>query len=139
MKAQFTDKDGITPAIRDRIRKLEGAGRTAALEVMGIVVRDWAVQAFTDETMRAAPWPDKKDGTPATLQLTHALIHSYRVEARPRVVEIGSDRPYALTHQVGDDSRGMPARPMLPVTSSGELLPQVKEDISAALWEHLEG
>jgi phage gpG-like protein len=136
MKALFTQRDAITPKLRALLRKLDGEGRRAALEIMGIIVRDWAVEAFTDATKRAAPWPNKKDGTPATLQLTHALIHSYRVEATPRVVEIASDRPYALTHQLGRGA--IPARPMLPLID-GQLLPQVKADINAALDDYLNG
>lgn len=140
MKATFTQRDAITPEIRRRLRKLDGAGKTGALEVMGIVVQTAAVESFTDETKRASPWPEKKDGTPATLQQTHALRQSYQraVVATPRVVEIGSDRPYALAHQLGRKEAGLPARPTLPVDARGELLPEVKEDILGALGDYLD-
>ena len=137
MKAQFTQKDAITPGLRARIRRLDGAGRTAAMEVMGIVVQTAAREAFTDESQRVAPWPAKNDGSEATLVETTALIHSLRVEATARVVEVGSDRVYALTHQLGDDSRGIPARPYLPVVG-GELTAQVREDIVSALGDWLD-
>jgi phage gpG-like protein len=136
MKAQFTQRDAITPELRRLVQKLDGSGRQAALEIMGEVVRTAARESFTDETARVKPWPNKKDGTPATLVLTTALSHSYRVEATPRVVTVGSDRKYALTHQLGDRSRGIPARPMLPVVA-GELTAQVKADIVAAIGDWL--
>lgn len=139
MKAYFTSTDAISRELRARLFKLDGAGRTGALEVMGMIVRDRAVEAFTDAGLRVAPWRNKKDGTPATLVKTGALKKSYRVTATPRVVEIASDRPYALRHQLGDAQPGMPARPMLPVDAAGELPVQLKEDISAALWDYLEG
>jgi phage gpG-like protein len=137
MKAFFTHKDAIGPELRERIRQLDGPGREETLEVMGLVVHARTIESFTDESSRVAPWPDKADGTPATLQLTHALRQSYRVVASPRVVEIGSDRPYALRHQLGDATPGMPARPMLPVDAGGELAPEVKRDIVEALGDHL--
>lgn len=135
MKASFTQKDAVTPALRKLIRKLDDNGRREALEVMGMVIRDWAVESFTDETKRVRPWVDKVDGTPATLQKTHALIRSYRVEPTPRVVVIASDRPYALAHQLG--TTNLPDRPMLPVDDAGELIPQAKEDAQSALWDYL--
>lgn len=139
MKATFTDRDAVTPGLRRLIRKLDGAGRQAALEIMGMVVRDWAVESFTDTTKRVRPWKDKKDGTPATLQVTHHLRESYQrgVRATPRIVEIGSDAPYALRHQMGDQNPGMPSRPMLPVSPDGELLAEVREEIAAALGDYL--
>ncbi len=135
MRAQFTQTDAISPALRKLIKKLDGSGREETLEVMGMVVRDWAVESFTDAGKRVKPWAPKADGTPATLQKTHALIHSYAVEATPRVVEITSDRPYAVYHQLG--TIWMDDRPMLPVDDGGELMPQVKEDINAALADYL--
>ena len=159
MKATFTIKDGITPLVSRMTNKLDSAGRKKVMEVIGMAMRNWAMEAFTDAGKRPAGWKAKRDGTPSTLQGagTPVLRRSLRIEATASEVTVGSDRPYALIHQVGGtitakaggalrfQSGGkrftvkkvtMPARPYLPVTASGAIMAGAAEDaMDAALHE----
>lgn len=153
MQLTLSANDLISPNIRKMAAKLDGGGRKAVLTVMGDALRFWAMEAFTDEEKRPAPWADKMDGTPSTLQSANpTLRRSLRVEASANEVVVGSDRPYALIHQLGGEIRPktgtllrfqsggvwfsvkkvtMPARPYLPITSAGGLMAGAAEEIAA--------
>lgn len=135
MKATFSMRDGMGAGIRALWNAVDGPGKRAALEVMGIVIRDWAVEAFVEPSKRPAAWPLRKDGTPSTLQREFHLRRSLRVEAMESKVIIGSDEEYALVHQTG--GKWMPARPYLPVDTNGELMEPVKEDAEGAMEDYL--
>ena len=61
------------------------------------------------------------------------LRDSFSYEASSAGVEFGSNRLYAATHQYGDDSRGIPARPFLGWSSAEEAA------LDDVLQQHLEG
>jgi phage gpG-like protein len=160
MKFTLSIKDGISPKVDALLRKQSGAGRKAALAVMGMVLRDWAMEAFTDASKRPAAWKAKADGTASTLQGKSPVLRgSLRVEATAEEVTIGTDRKYALIHQVGGvitakaggalrfkGSNGkwvtvkqvtMPARPYLPVMASGAIMPAAGEEAAAAVLDEM--
>ena len=162
MNATFTTSDGITPAVRALIKKLDGSGRQKVMEVIGMAMRNWAMEAFTNPAMRPTPWAAKRDGTASTLQgKSPVLRRSLRVEATASEVTIGTDRAYALIHQLGgviEAKAGgalrfqaggkwftakkvtMPARPYLPVMPGGAMMPAAAEEaMEAALGELTEG
>lgn len=158
MKATLTVTDTITPQIRAMIKKLDGSGRQRVMEVIGVALRNWAMEAFTDPSMRPTPWKAKMDGSASTLQgKSPVLRRSLRVTATAKEAVIGTDRKYALIHQLGGvikakdagalhfQSGGkwftckqvtMPARPFLPVMPGGGIMPAAAEDaMDAAIAE----
>lgn len=161
MKVTLTINDGITPKLRELLARADGPKKTRVLEAMGMAAKFWAVEAFTDASKRPASWPAKRDGQQSTLQKSGVLRRSLRVEATDKSVTIGTDRKYALIHQLGGEIKpktakalkfqsggkwftvkkvNIPARPYLPVRSSGLLMPEAREHIGdAALGELTEG
>lgn len=156
MKATLSISDGISPRVDSMIRKLDGPGRKEMLQVIGEAMRNWSMEAFTNPAMRPAVWPVKTDGTPSTLQGQGmpVLRRSIQVESSSSEVVIGSDRPYALIHQVGGTIRPktagalrfkigdrwiiakkveIPARPYLPVLESGAIMAAAAEDAAEAV------
>lgn len=111
--------DTLTPDIRRRI-SLAGDKRPL-LAAMGQAVRTLSVQAFTDPAKRPQYWAPRKDDKPhALLQKSTLLRKSIRVLGYTgQAVLIGSDRPYAATHQFGRDA--IPARPYMPFYASGQM------------------
>ena len=156
MKATLSIKDAISPAVHAMLVKSDGPGKKVILQVIGESLRNWAMEAFTDASMRPAPWKAKKDGSPSTLQGKNmgVLRRSLQVEATESTVTIGSDRPYARIHQEGGVIRAkgggalrfqgsdgkwymvkqvtMPARPYLPVGADGAIMPAAAEDAAEA-------
>lgn len=155
MKATYTLSNAIGPAITRMIRAQSAEGRRKVMQVIGMAMRNWAMEAFTDPTMRPAVWPAKADGSASTLQgkLKGTLRGSLRVEATESEAVIGSDRVYARIHQTGGVIKAsaggalrfqiggkwvmvkqvtMPARPYLPVNASGDVMPAALEDAADA-------
>jgi len=112
-------KDQITPDLRKKLAGIRD--RRPVLEAMGIELVSLTKRAFNDAALRAAPWPPKKDGSPATLKRKGTLWQSIRITSvTPDAVTVGSDRPYAAVHQLGSSKSkgrgsGIPARPFFPV------------------------
>ena len=93
-------QDNITPQLRKLIEQLRNP--TPVLRAMGAELVSITRQSFEDAALRAAPWPPKKDGTPATLKKTSALQRSIRiVDVTNDHVTVGTDRIYAAIHQLG--------------------------------------
>ena len=94
-------------------RRLAAFGDKEALHTaMADVTVQLAKRAFNSSTLRPAPWAPKKDGSPATLRKNQLLARSpRRVSATPKGAIVGSDRKYAAIHQLGGETRPMPARP----------------------------
>ena len=114
-------RDGITP---DLLRRARAAGdRRPLLAAMGQAVKSLGIQAFTDPAKRAQAWAPRQDvKTHALLQKSTLLRKSIRVIAVSNdTVIIGSDRPYAATHQLGSTKLNIPARPYLPFYASGQM------------------
>ena len=86
-------------------------------------------EGFTDNFARqstagGSPWPPRKDPRPKhpLLILTSALVQSVGTKARGHVerveqrqVELGTNLPYAATHEFGDPSRNIAQRSYLDV------------------------
>ena len=123
MSAHLTIKhDGISP---DLLRKARAAAnKTVFLRAMGMAAVTLAKQAFTDAGLRPSAWPPRKDPGKDhnLLMLSTMLYRSPRVlGVGPEKVIIGSDRPYAATHQLGSQKLNIPARPYWPFHASGAL------------------
>jgi phage gpG-like protein len=124
-------RDQIAPDIRRRVA--QAGDKNPLLMAMGQSVKALGIQAFTDPAKRASYWAPRKDDKPhALLQKSTMLRKSIRVVAisGSRVI-IGSDRPYAATHQLGRD--GIPARPFLPFYKSGDLTALGRQRVERAL------
>lgn len=124
-------RDGISP---DLVRRARAAGdKRPLLQAMGQAVKSLGVQAFTDPAKRAQAWAPRLDDLPhALLQKSTMLRKSIRVTGLSAdTVRIGSDRPYAATHQLGRD--GIPARPFLPFYKTGQMTPLGRQQTERAL------
>jgi phage gpG-like protein len=135
-------KDSITPDLLNRIKALDN--KSDINEAIGLALVSMAVKAFTQTSLRPAPWKSKRKPGPA-LYDTGSLKHSLRVISSDNSkAVIGSDRPYASVHQFGAKPfvitpktakglfwpgakhpvkkvhhPGIPARPFFPFTSDG--------------------
>lgn len=111
--------DTLLPDLRRRVAAC--SDKRPLLEAMGQAVKSLSIQAFTDSSKRPSYWAPRKDDKPhALLQLTTMMRKSIRVTGFTNdSVLIGSDRPYAATHQMGRDE--IPARPFMPFYKSGEI------------------
>lgn len=123
--------DTLTPDLRRRVAMC--GDKRPLLEAMGQAVKSLSIQAFTDPAKRAAYWAPRKDQkTHALLQLTTMLRKSIRVVGfTSDSVLVGSDRPYAATHQLGRDH--IPARPFMPFYKSGQMTALGRQRVDRAL------
>ena len=124
-------KDTLSPDLARRAGA--AADKRPLLLAMGTAVKSLGQLAFTDPTARAAAWAPRKDAKNHPL-----LMDSGTLEGSLRVlpptadsVTIGSDRPYAATHQLGRDA--IPARPFLPFYQSGQMTPLGRQRTERAL------
>lgn len=93
-------RDNISPTLAKLARDI--ANRKPILQAMGAELQSITIRAFRDASLRALPWPPKKDGTNATLYKSGALKHSIRItKVTNDHVTVGSDRPYAAIQQLG--------------------------------------
>lgn len=85
------------------------SNRTRIHSALGVALKSLTKRAFTDSSLRPATWPDKKDGSPATLRLSGGgggmLWKSINYVAYEDCVVLGSDRKYAAIHQLGGRTR----------------------------------
>ncbi len=114
-------------------------------EATGLAMVGLTVRSFNEPSVRAESWaplaPETiaqkiKEKTSTAILKRHTLLwRSWRVvEAHSDFVRVGSDRFYAIFHQFGT-RRGVPARPMLPVTGGPEnstLTPLAVRNVVAA-------
>lgn len=110
MEVNVQVRDWATPRLRRMAERIKNA-RPLMLSI-GVQLTSMAQRSFTESTLRAATWHEKKDGTPATLYKRGVLKQSLRVtSADARSVTVGSDRPYAAIHQFGGRTRPHVIRP----------------------------
>jgi phage gpG-like protein len=97
-------KDTLGPKLAGMLGRLKA--RSGLMMAIGEQVRAFARDAFTDPAKRVTPWPAKKDGSPATLRKSGALIGSPRLAAvTTDSVTVVSDRPYSAIHQLGGKTK----------------------------------
>jgi phage gpG-like protein len=141
MNITVTVKDAITPDLQRRMLALQN--RRPVLEAAGLSLLSQARQAFENSARRAAPWPPKKDGSPATLRKNNTLFDSLRVKLVTNdSVHVGTDRKYAPVHQLGSRKgsgrgSGIPARPFFPILG-GQITPRAKAAIGNAIRAELD-
>lgn len=106
--------DTISPDLQARLAL---AGNKASIhQDIGMELVNITRRAFTHANLRAAPWPAKVNGQPATLKSSGGgggtLAKSPRVvSANGQSVTIGSDRHYAAIHQLGGKTAAHVIRP----------------------------
>lgn len=125
-------RDGITPDLRKKAMAVKD--RRPHLQAMGRAAVSLGKRAFTDGSLRPAPWAPRKDDEPHNLlQLSTTLRKSLRVvSVTNSTVTVGSDRAYAATHQLGSTKLNIPARPYLPF-KGGKLTARGSQAVSRAL------
>ncbi|RMG59198.1 MAG: phage virion morphogenesis protein [Gammaproteobacteria bacterium] len=74
----------------------------------------------------------KKKNADKVLIESGNLMETLRYRVGADRLEFGTDRIYGATHQFGDDSRNIPARPFLGIS------PEDEADIEAIITEHIE-
>ena len=136
-RVSFTVKvNTLGPALK----KLSAAGKdtTPVMRSMGNVFKSITEGNFNSvgSSRRPAPWPAKKDGTPATLKKSGLLWHSFHLTLTPKTATLANPTPYAAHHQFGSSKTsgrgsGLPARPFYPV-ANGELTRYAQAQIAAA-------
>lgn len=137
----FQMRDGISP---DLLRKARAVGSPQRhLKAMGMAVKSLGKRAFTDASLRPEPWPERQDNEAhPLLQRSTMLRKSIKViSVSSTKVVIGSDRKYAVIHQLGGKAgRGkktkIPARPYLPF-KNGKLTPRGRVAVERALKSSL--
>lgn len=164
MQASLKITDHITRPLASAIA---AAKSSAFTEAMGAEVVSIGQRAFNDAALRPSRWPERSDGSPATLKISGALWHSLRiVSLSTRSVTVGSDRPYAAIHQTGGHTKPrvitaqgkralfwpgarhpvrsvkhpgskIPARPYFPITTSNQFTPYAQGSIAAILTAKL--
>lgn len=146
MQARLTlNRDTITPALLKRLRAAQNPRRI--LQAAGLVVEARAKRAFNDPALRPAAWRSLKPATlrakarknlsTAILKANGVLWRSIRITSLSGSnVKIGSDRFYAKFHQLG--TKHMPARPFLPFTAQGRLVPDARRRVESAMRKALE-
>lgn len=136
-----TVRDDLSPLFKVALKKVKSPKLMVAV---GVGLVSITKRAFNQAALRPAPWPNKKDGSPARLKTREAsLWRSVQVKsATPSKVVIGSDKIYAAIHQLGGvikpkhgkflvwrDSLGLhfakqvtiPARPYFPFDPQGKM------------------
>lgn len=108
---------------------------TPVAEAAAVAVASLTIRAFNDPSVRAAPWAPLTPETlarkiaagvsTAPLKRSTLLFRSWVASADGGTGRVSTDRPYAKYHQWGT-RRGLPARPMLPITGS-PTAPQLTE------------
>jgi phage gpG-like protein len=143
-------RDEIGPSFV-RLEKL-GKDTTPVMRSMGNVFKSITEGNFSSggSGYRPAPWPAKKDGSPATLRKSGLLWHSFHLTVTKDTATLANPTPYASVHQFGsgdvDRKRqteaakrsaakvgkmNIPARPFYPV-KDGKLTPAAETKIAAA-------
>lgn len=138
----YVTKNSIDPHLRSLARISNNPERH--LKVMGTVVKSMSQRAFTTASLRPTSWAARKDKKPHNLlQKSTNLMKSIRIVSvnNSRVV-IGSDKKYAVIHQLGGKAgRGkkasIPARPYMPFYK-GKMLPKAASRVEVTLRSSLQ-
>lgn len=103
----------VSPSLARELKKVRD--KTYLHRAMSDALAETTKGAFNNSALRPTPWPDKADGSTATLRLDNLLARSPRTSsATPRKAILGSDRPYASVHQHGSKRKNIPARRYFP-------------------------
>lgn len=113
---------GVT--VKRRLDQLSRIDTRDLLEVVGAVAESQVRRRLSDEktTPDGTPWPVLDDdyaewkrtvSSGGLLQLRGDLTDSIQYFVNGDDLEVGSNLAYAATHNYGDDSRGIPAREYL--------------------------
>ena len=133
--------DSLSP---DLARRLKAAKNPQPiLARMGQTIKSLAQRAFTDGALRPATWAarkvEPKDGH-LLLQESTMLRKSIDVTScTASQVTIGSDRPYAAAHQLGNPAGNLPARPFFPFLPNGQLTPPAAKNVESIIRGALKG
>ncbi len=109
MQISVTTRDAITP----EMRRLFAASndKVGIHTAIAMDLQSLAKRAFTDSALRPSAWPNKSDGSAATLRKSGTLAKSIRVLASANAATIVSDRAYAAIHQLGGKTKAHVIRP----------------------------
>lgn len=119
MKSSLSLTDTITPGLRAKIRAVKNA--KPIVEALGLGLLSMTQDSFNNPSKRAAPWPNKIDGSPARLRKSQALFKAWHVgQATNKSVTVENDRPYAAIHQFGGRTKPHVIRPK---TKQGLMFP----------------
>lgn len=149
-------RDNISPKLS---RMAAAAKRPEPIfRAMGTTFLSLVMGNFKSADYRPAPWPAKKDGSPATLQKSGTLSRSFHLTVTNTHATVANPMVYAAIHQFGSEgyvsgkqdkvvqvkhlqggldmtivstNSGIPPRPFFPVVS-GKLTPAAEEKIQAA-------
>ncbi len=122
-------KDTLSPHLAAMARRFRD--RKPILEAMGASLVATTARSFREANLRAAPWPPKRDGSPATLYKNGPLKQSIRITSVSNdSVTVGSDRKYAAIHQLGGVIRPKSAK-VLRFISGGQVFFRKKVTIPA--------
>jgi phage gpG-like protein len=143
----FQIKDSISPDLLAKARALQDT--RPVLEAAGLQLVALTKRAFSDPSLRAAPWRPLKPATIArkakrgqSLEILRAsgdLFQSITITKLTRnTVSVGSNKPYAAVQQLGSKKQkgrgsGIPARPFFPVTPDGQLTPLARARVEATM------
>jgi phage gpG-like protein len=156
LSARIT-RDDVSPAFNKLDAALHRLG--PILEAVGLEIVSLTQRAFSDASLRVAPWAPKRDGTPATLIKRGTLRRSVRItNIGDTTVTVGSDRVYAAIQQLGGTIEApagkklrftiggvtyfaqrvtIPARPFFPIDKSGNLSSLAQQRVGAVLEKAL--
>jgi len=151
-KMQIT-RNTLTPALRAAAARLRST--RPVVEAMCLAVLSISQRAFSQSALRAAPWPNLSDGSAARLRRSGQLwkgLHVAGVGERSGLV--GVNAIYGAVHQFGATIRPksgkslvfrlggktvfarkvtIPARPFLPFSVDGKLIPAAQRGVRAAI------
>ncbi|WP_052362355.1 phage virion morphogenesis protein [Geminisphaera colitermitum] len=97
-------RDTISPSLAKLAAGIEN--KKPILEAMGTQLASLTQRAFNEPDLRPAPWPAKRDGSPATLRKNQVLVRSIRItDLTNDSVTVSTDRLYAAIHQFGGEIR----------------------------------
>lgn len=126
------------PLMRSIADYLYGRSRTAFARQTAPDGTPWA--ALSPKYAERKP-KDKRTKRTGILQQSGQLVDSLSVEATDTTAIIRTNRPvgnYSLgaIHQFGAPRRNIPARPFMPMTEQGDLLPEDIEEINALIADY---
>lgn len=109
MQITLSTRDLITPDLNRLYRASKN--RVAIHQAIAIGLVSIAKRAFTSADLRPSVWPNKTDGSPATLRKSGTLAKSIRAIATDTAATIATDRKYAAIHQLGGKTKAHIIRP----------------------------
>jgi phage gpG-like protein len=152
LSAKIT-RDDVSPAFAKLDVALHRLG--PILEAVGLEIVSITQRAFSDASLRVAPWAPKRDGSAATLIQSGTLRQSIRItNIGDTTVTVGSDRVYAAIQQLGgviEAKAGrklrftiggvtyfaqrvkIPERPFFPIDKAGNLSSLAQQKVAAVL------